>query len=246
MFSTLKRKTKNAFYNLKGKIYLECNGVRAAFDSTYGSRWRRLMWRYKTEYEILEDIIDELRPDDVYFDIGASLGLHTCFPANKYPSCGEIVAVEPYPPNLEYLQKNVSLNGLSKVQVIEAAMSDSNGNSYFNGTSKSLNPNSSGPSVKTVVGDELINQGKLRKPNVVKIDVEGSEPLVIRGLTDTLQTNACRLLYLEAHLSAPHRRSIQDYGMNLTELKNVLQKCGFRLTKLKQPREKEIFFKGIK
>lgn len=241
---SLKRKTEDALYNIKGKIKLECNGVRAVFDSTYSSQWRLLKWRYKSEFDILQDLIDELRSDDVYLDVGASLGLHTCLPAKKIVA-EKVIAVEPYPPSLDQLRKNVSLNGLDNTTILGVAMSDNGGSMAFDVKSTSVALDGGGIAVDSKKGDSLISQGKMPQPTVAKIDVEGSEPLVIEGLRKALRKEQFRLLYCEVHLPADHRPSIEDFGVGLSEFKAELESCGFNITVMRR-RNEEVFLKGKK
>src|SRR5947207_6307227 len=61
-------------------------------------------------------------------DIGANIGLHSIVMAR----CGFAVrAFEPDPVHIEMLRANLALNGVSGVEVVEAAVSDRNGTTEF-------------------------------------------------------------------------------------------------------------------
>ncbi len=242
-YKFVKKVLEDALRHGLRSMSLEIDGTKAVFDSTYGSRYRKVKWRFKTEYEILEDLIDELKSDDIFLDVGAGLGLHTCLPAKK--PAGKVLAVEPFPPRLEQLRRNIELNDLDNVRILGLALSDSEGDSNFNGQTISLNSHETNLTVDTAMGDRLISRGEIPQPNVVKIDVEGSEPLVIEGLKEGLSDQACRLVYCEVHLDNPSRPSITDFGMNLSELKELLENCGFTLSTIRH-RGDEIFIKGRK
>jgi len=246
-----KRAARNCFWKIKGRMRLGCCNADAYFNSTQESSYRTVKKRFKSERAILKDLINNLQANDIYFDIGASLGLHTCLPAKELTK-GKVISFEPYPPNVEKLRKNIELNNLKNVELFELALSDSSSETDFMAGSTSLTSvgqtdsrAKKGDKIRTVKGDELINQGKIPRPNVVKIDVEGAEPLVIRGLKEALLDNSCRLLYIEVHLPASHRPSINDFGMDLPELKETLKKYGFELTIMKN-RGDEVFVKGEK
>ena len=72
------------------------------------------------EGEILEDLLDELGPDDVFFDIGANVGLYSLFVAQEADS---VVAFEPHPENLDALEWNLDRNGVSAT-VVRGVLSD--------------------------------------------------------------------------------------------------------------------------
>ena len=235
---------KDTYWNFKGKITVNCSGLDAFFDSRFGSHYRKITSRFLQEKDILEDLIRELNQDDVYYDVGAGLGLHTCLPAKKN-NAGKVISIEPYPPNFNQLEKNVSLNELENTEMLNLALSDSKGSEYFNEQTNSLDSEDSNYEVKTAIGDNLISERKMPLPNVIKIDVEGSEPLVVKGLQSTLKNDQCRLLYCEVHLPAADRPSIEDFGMDYEAFRKVLENYGFELTVMKK-RVREVFIKGEK
>lgn len=238
------QKLEDLFRHLKGKITLEVGGVKASFDSKNGSQYRKIEWRFQSEYDVLEDLIKELRPDDVFFDIGAGLGLHTCLPAKKIRD-GKVIAVEPDPRNLGQLKKNIRLNRLDNIRILKLALADFEGTSEFNGYTINQSSDETGLRVNSAVGDNLVSQGQVPQPDVIKIDVEGSEPLVIKGLKNVLRDEACRLLYCEVHQDAPHRPSINDFGTDFPQFREMLENYGFNLTVLGKRRQ-ELFIKGTK
>ena len=243
-YQKLRRGIEDTFWHIKGNTKLGCNGLHAIFDSTRGSNYRKIKWRYKTESEVVEDLLYELRQDDVYYDVGAGFGLHTCLPAKKLTK-GRVVSIEPYPPHMEQVKKNVELNNLDNVITIELALSDSSGDVNFNEEYSALTSEKTNLKVETSRGDRLVSRTKVPSPTAIKIDVEGSEPLVIEGLKETLRREGCRLLYCEVHLPSNHRPSVEDFGMNLPTLKRRLKNFGFSITTLKR-RNTEIFLKGKK
>lgn len=195
--------------------------------------------RFKNEFNRLEQMINELNESDVFFDIGANTGLYTCF-ASK--NCKEVVAFEPYPPNIYELQKNIQNNN-NNISIFEAALSDKTGDASFNIESEedSNYPGADSPGfgsgsisleggnleVPTIRGDDLIEQGEIPKPNVVKIDVEGSEPLVIQGLRNGLSDRSCRVVFCEVHRHKPSRGSIHDHGMDESDMIQLFEELGF-------------------
>ena len=244
MYRYLAHPIEDIIWNYKGKTKVKCGGFQSEFDSTFGSQFRKVKRRLHSEYVILEDIIQEVTKNDVYYDIGAGLGLHTCLPAKKITQ-GKVISVEPYGPNIEQLKKNVNLNQLRNIEILKVAMFDSKGTVKFNEEYNSLSSNNDGVSVNTVAGDSLVARGEIPQPNVVKIDVEGSEPQVVEGLKESLKRKECRALYCEVHLPSTHRPSINNFGMNVDTFKKKLESYGFNLVILKR-RRREIFIKATK
>lgn len=100
--------------------------------------------------------------------------------------------------------------------------------------------------VPTSSGDRLVETEDVPVPNVVKIDVEGAEPLVIEGMEDVLASDECRLLYCEIHLEATDLRpSIKEFGSSLDDLLEKLESYGFSIDRF-QERERELFIKCSK
>lgn len=110
-------------------------------------------------------------------DVGANIGIMSCSLAVQRPDLS-IIAIEPVPPNVECLRRNVAANALKNVQVIHAAASDKPG---------VVRVNINGPwsavlehgevEVPAVTLDQFIDH----KVAFVKIDVEGWEPYVLAG-----------------------------------------------------------------
>lgn len=193
---------------------------------------------YGAERESLAVLLSELRSDDVFFDIGAMYGLYTGLAAGTLTE-GSVVAFEPYPRNLEALERTVELSGSSNVDIRDIALSDTNGRQAFESPSleyhveqlealRAQHPETpmdpekvSEPdketsfvtfTAETRAGDDLVESGELPQPNVVKIDVEGAEAAVVDGLRDALAREECRLLVCEIHPPVDEREDPGQYN----------------------------------
>jgi FkbM family methyltransferase len=183
------------------------------------------------EIHMLSSLLQILYPGDIAYDIGANRGIHTIFMAKKVGERGKIIAVEPERKNYEALRQNISLNNLNNIIPIELALGDKfdTGNLYvikrIGNSSVSLFKSESGTfcqDVKIVPGDFLVQERNLPLPRVVKIDVEGYEYPVIKGLEKTLSTEICQLVCCEihSHLSPP--------GANGSMVIDLLKSLGFK------------------
>ena len=132
-----------------------------------------------------------LRRGDIAIDIGAHHGWFTLYFSHLVGKTGRVVAVEPCPLNLQFLQENIRLNLLSNVEVIPFALSDKPGRAELvlgdhSGVHTIMFP--TGTERKrfqvstTTLDDMLVRFGKV---NLVKMDIEGAELCAL---------NACKQL----------------------------------------------------
>lgn len=146
--------------------------------------------------------IDKFEKKSVFWDIGANVGLYSCYAA-KSSDC-KTYAFEPSVFNLELLAKNIYLNKLSKkIVIISLPLFDSLATKSFYMTSQEWGgamsnfgesadhqgkPMQSQFKYKTVgiSSDQATNLLKIEKPDYIKMDVDGIEHLILKGATDTL------------------------------------------------------------
>jgi len=207
--------------------------------------------RFNSEKQVLLDVFSEINEGDVFYDIGANTGLYSLFVAKKSPT-HNVVSFEPYPPNLDVFQNDIDRNNLNNIRIFDFALSDTNGSISFDVPaqqqagygSASINPEKEGSStVSTSTTDNVIREYDLPSPNIVKIDVEGSEDLVIRGMEETLSSTDCRLIYCEVHVSGNEwRPSISEFGSDIKKIKTTLENHGFTVEEMGS-RDSEVFLK---
>ncbi len=248
------RVAENWYWDLRGGVQtLRVNGTEADFGARTDDGGDIIRWTYRIEKEWLEDLLENLRPDDVLFDVGANLGCYACFAARKLRE-GRVVAFEPYPPNLDQLRENVARNG-DGTRVMAMALSDAEGTLTFEAPAAdevghaigtiSDSSELEGYSVETRTADRLVEEGELPRPTVVKVDVEGSEPRVLNGMKDVLSHEDCRLVYLEIHLPKDDRDSVRDHGSSAHRMQEELAALGFTLVDVEK-RNRELHVKAEK
>lgn len=136
-------------------------------------------------------------------DIGALHGVFTLPFAVRNPA-SRVLAVDASPLAFPYLLYNVNRNHLSHVTPVECAVSDSDGTLTMHlewhhaiaAASIDASPDAVVQVPKTT-GDALCKNHALA-PDVVKIDVEGHEVKVLRGLAHTLAVSR-PTVFLEVH-----------------------------------------------
>lgn len=262
--STLVRRGVNyvahqLFYSLltlRGHYTLTLAGRTVQFSAPTPTAVRRNRSRFRREKRALQDFISNIRPDDVVYDIGANTGLYSLFAAAECPE-GVVISFEPYTPNVELLEQDIARNDLSNVTVVDIALSDSVGTIEFAQPeeadvgygSASIAPAGSRPTkeIPTTTGDRLIGDGELPQPNIVKIDVEGAEPLIIDGLATALSAPECRTVYCEIHEpGVEYRPSIDDFGRTAGDIEQQLEGLGFDVHMVKPRDAPEFFYKATK
>lgn len=174
--------------------------------------------------EEVDSILALARPGDHVLDLGANIGFHTLALARTVGPGGRVTALEPQRHCFQLLCANVTLNQLTTVDCLRAAVADAPGTCTVpvndpttrhnvGATEVSLAPQPQADTVPLVTVDSL----ELTRCDLVKVDTEGFEDRVILGARGTLAT--CRpALYIEVH----HREK-------LLRLVAVLKPMGYAL-----------------
>ena len=150
--------------------------------------------------------LDLLRPGMIVLDIGAAFGYYTLLSADKVGERGKVISFEPEPSNFEIIEKNIFLNGFQKrVMLINKAVADKEGTAllhykkdYVCGA-PSLVGSSQEKTIKveTITIDNFLHINNIKNIDIVKIDVEGYEPFVIKGMENTIQYTKRLIIILE-------------------------------------------------
>jgi FkbM family methyltransferase len=153
----------------------------------------RISYMFKgLEPSIVRVAASILRRGDIAVDIGANVGFLTRQFASMVGRHGSVIAFEPDPATFAYLTYNT--RKLSNIVRNNAALSDRNGvmTLYLHPTSAMSNSlvnawsNAQPIDVTTLTFDTWSKAIDLERVGLIKIDVEGAEPLVLRGMCKTL------------------------------------------------------------
>ena len=137
-----------------------------------------------------------LKAADVFVDVGANVGWFTMLASTIIGKKGRIHAFEPRRPIVDYLQRTVVLNGLSEVITVypiglsnEAKTETLIWNSSSdNGGSASFGRGDASPEMACqTIEVQPLDSLNLGHVDVIKIDVEGAEPLVLEGAKKTIE-----------------------------------------------------------
>ncbi len=136
--------------------------------------------------------------DDVCVDVGANMGYYTGLMATCAGRGGLVYAFEPQPMYVDSLLSSIELNGWEHVMVYDKALSDKFGVISLNIpgdmrgsasiTIKKFDDKwgeQTSYDVETITLDSL----ELERVDLIKIDAEGAEPEIWRGMQETLKRN---------------------------------------------------------
>jgi FkbM family methyltransferase len=142
-------------------------------------------------------------------DVGANHGYYTLIMADAAGPEGRVVPVEPTPRLADLLRQTLDVNGFPHVSVVQEAVSDDDGKTLqlVIPARRSLNARLSevaGPTdevaeVRSVTIDALTREWP--RVDLIKIDVEGAEEAVWRGMQQTIARNRDLVLILELNVA---------------------------------------------
>lgn len=190
------------------------------------------------EPRIRETIEKRLKPGDVFVDVGANVGFYSLCASKVVGVGGKIYAFEPAPETISALQTNVALNGAANISTSQIALSDQTGisklylDSAHNSGATSMRA-SQNASQEIVVSldtyDNYALKNGLPTPALVKIDVEGAECLVLKGMTTLLSARPAMIIEVS-------ELSLKQMGSSKEELFEIMERSGYRASLLSQPR----------
>lgn len=205
------------------------------------------------ERPVLTALLEELTGTETVWDVGACVGTYTCLVATKLTT-GRVVGFEPEPANYARLQANLVANAPGeRFATARVALSDRDGNATLCSESaeaggghhyltSALATGEDGRPVEgRLAGDRSTNARPVEKrrgetlvrrglaaPDLLKIDVQGAELDVLRGMDRVLES--VETIYLEVHPEKCTR-----YGTTAKEVERYLQAAGYELTHLGEP-----------
>ena len=156
-----------------------------------------------------------LRPGGTFVDVGANLGYFTLVAAAAVGPHGRVLALEPHPELAAELRENLAANGLDQVEVREVAAAETPARLELSGfaiggnwgSASLVNPAADGAPRFTVDArplDALLAEAGLDAVDLVKLDVEGAEERVLRGMAAGLAAHRYRRVLLELHPGQVH------------------------------------------
>lgn len=237
LLSRAQRQDDNGLDRLSRNDVVQCSVRGLAIRLRSANSWER--FRIETyeskEPETLDWIDEHFAAGDTLYDVGANVGVYSVYAALKNPQ-GRVFAFEPSAHNCAALLENAQLNGLTNLAAccfplsagrtfgwfhLSTIMAGSSMHAFdredlMNGFGESSVMAQGGVSTSL---DELLSEG-FPPPSLIKIDVDGLEPDILRGARGTLQGPSLRSVLVEINWQGdtPTRETVE-----------LVEAAGFRL-----------------
>jgi FkbM family methyltransferase len=136
-----------------------------------------------------------LRPGETFCDIGANIGYYSLLASSLVGPHGRVVAIEPSRVTITRLQRNLSLNSPSNVRVVPAAVSSNRGTvSIYRRSNVNTGMDTTIPTqgadkvceAECFMLSEILTDEERSHLGIIKIDIEGGEPPILRQLIEQL------------------------------------------------------------
>lgn len=162
----------------------------------------RAKQRYEHAFE--DAIFATLRPGDVVWDVGANVGYYTKRFAGSVSPSGKVIAFEPFPDTADQLREN--LEGVDNYSLMRFALGAASGrvtmkqgDDSLGATNRIVEGFAQGVEIVIRTGDELVEEGCVEAPSVIKIDTEGFEYEVLLGIKALITLPKLRAIFIEVH-----------------------------------------------
>lgn len=164
-------------------------------------------------------------------DIGANIGYYALLAARSVGDKGRVFAFEPEPNNYNLLERNIALNRYSNIVAVQKAVSNKTGKAPLF-VNRQTGAHGLLPGRKDIVGTNMVDivsldkyfKGKENPIDIIKIDVEGAELAVLRGMPNILRNNDNLIIFTEIFWSG----SIQKSRLYSKQYWDKLIKFGFK------------------
>jgi FkbM family methyltransferase len=178
------------------------------------------------EFDDMAFLLHFLRQEDVFFDVGSNVGSFTLLASGVRKA--NSITIEPVKSTFDLLNKNIGLNALQdKVTTVNAAAGSATGTITFTANEDTTNHviiesggNTPGTiSVPVITIDSISAQNP---PALMKIDVEGYETEVLKGMQNTLDMPALKAIIIELNGSGAY------YGYDEEKIHELLLSKKFK------------------
>ena len=170
-------------------------------------------------------------------DIGANIGYYTALFSQLAGDKGSVIAIEPDLESYKYLSKSINSFNYKNVFSFRLAASDikqklplfiskeNRGDNRLYSTNQKRNS----IMVDCITVDELLEENKIENLDLIKIDVQGYEPKVMKGMLNIVRSSKKLIL-----LSEFWPKGILQAGESPKNFLTMLRKMHFQLFELKK------------
>jgi FkbM family methyltransferase len=145
-----------------------------------------------------------IKDGDIVLDVGANIGYYVLIESKLVGDQGRVYAIEPVLGNFSLLAKTIQLNCITNVSAYQLAFGDQNGKGEIYVSKQSNLCRMKKYTAKDIVDTQEVHvetvdaflRGK-KVPKLIRMDVEGYEYEIIKGMTETLKQDV--MLVVELH-----------------------------------------------
>lgn len=174
--------------------------------------------------------IRSFRPSDVFFDVGANVGVYSLFAASLYPDM-RIFSFEPMRKNFEALEDNAKMNGFKNIYPMRCAVGRQYAIVAFMADDKEAGASGGqmidrpdGPKIEVLSIDGLCygkhaqkhtSFDKFPMPDHIKVDIDGQEMEVVEGMKRVLLHVKSVLIEVSSHSKQQVIDVMEASGLNM-------------------------------
>lgn len=201
-----------------GRAIIEVDGVKLYIDpfTTHGMN---LVTEGRYEDDVSRLVRERLPVGGTFLDVGANEGVISAVAARRVGRDGLVVSVEPQARLRDILEINLALNASGRFVIVEAAITPEDGEQVtlnlgptsHSGGSSIVRAYRWGGKAQPAIGrsvDSIIAEIGERPIDMMKVDVEGYEPEVIRSAQSSLAGRRIACLAVDYHGSILSARGI--------------------------------------
>ncbi len=177
-----------------------------------------------------------LHKGGTFIDVGSNMGYFSLLASKVVGENGRILAVEPSSRDFTRLVDNININHIENITPYRLAISDKNGKTKLSVACEERSSlNTLGTSfgfkgiekvavedVDTTTIDELVKKERITSVDVLKVDIEGSEMVALRGARDTIEK------FRPVILLGTNEGALSACGVDIKELKNLLKELRYK------------------
>lgn len=177
-----------------------------------------------------------LRPGMVVVDVGANVGYYSLLAASLVGPDGIVYAFEPSPMVFDRLSTTVLRNSIAQISVLNTGVGESSGSIDLyvplteGNHTPTMVPNDGGQAVSVAITtlDEFFAERGSARIDLLKIDVEGFEPDVIRGADGLLRSGRIAAILCEFNDHWLGRRGTSSDDLYAMIRGYGFQECGIQ------------------
>lgn len=233
MINEAKGKLKEVLLGYNAKV----GNYKLLFDLTDGIQYAISVNGF--EPEETKWVYQYLKPGDTFVDVGANCGYYSFIASGIVGNTGSVYAFEPDPKPREILIWNRDKNQIGNICVSGLALGDKteekdllipDPSEHLNNSTFIPGHHQPGSTQRTRITtlDKYAGEYGINQVNFIKIDIEGMEPAVIRGMQKLLTDKRVDYMLVELH-----DKALIPAGTNAIELDTFIRSYGFEGIKCK-------------